>query len=375
VNIFYHIFICSHCHQAIPSHMLAKHLYDHHNPQEFTTLQTTTFKWFIEESSVKWEIPYPQPSLKPPAPRSCPIEGLKVYEEGWQCERCPYACLKESSIRRHIGDSHPHVPRHLSKALYQPAKVQRLSSSPHGGFFSVDPNLFPIAAGDPYSVYVSDNVLPQPEVSPPSISRDIPLLLRETEWHVHFAAQLADPSLRENTRALFTSAKNPGAGPLLNRAVKDWFSKAYRHIKSQDVIVRRLLSKEGQPPFNPLTESKSITNYLSYAITFLSLCIRAITHPSHTYPIPLSPEQLASVQALVDSLAAGAQPSHQQVQKALWHLLCSHPPDIHTDKWRSPLSGRSSLILRMVFLQPHVPLRSWLGLPTLYAPLSTRKCI
>jgi hypothetical protein len=201
----------------------------------------------------------------------------------------------------------------------------------------VDPNLFPIAAGDPYSVYVSDHVLPQPEVSPPSISRDIPLLLRETEWHVHFAAQLADHSLRENTRALFTSAKNPGAGPLLNRAVKDWFAKAYRHIKSQDVIVRRLLSKEGQPPFNPLTVSKSITDYLSYVITFLSLCIRAITHPSHTYLIPLSREQLASLQDLVDSLAAGTQPSHEQVQKALWHLLCSHPPDIHTDKWRSPL--------------------------------------
>jgi hypothetical protein len=66
----------------------------------------------------------------------------------------------------------------------------------------VDPNLFPIAAGDPYSVYVSDQVLPKPEVSPPSISRDSPLLLHETEWHVHFASQLADPSLRENMRAL-----------------------------------------------------------------------------------------------------------------------------------------------------------------------------
>ncbi|KAF8479911.1 hypothetical protein JB92DRAFT_2837710 [Gautieria morchelliformis] len=338
VHLFHHLFICTQCETAVPSDWLPAHLQEHYPEGPLQTPDHQTFDQLVACACLKWGIPNPQDHFAPPPPGSCPIEGVTIHQEGWQCNLCDHACTIKNSITRHVAAYNKAKARDPPKTLYRPSPVQKLFEAQRRCYFSVDLHLLPSAGGDPYSLYVTDHPIAPSEVSPPTVERDIPLLLRETDWHIHFTSELVDPSVRAATQTLLSSAKKPGVGAQLKVAVESWFATACQHIHDQDVLLRRLLAQDGSGPFQPLQEPKTIHDYLSHAINFLSLCIRTLLNLSTTaYRFPLSTDQLEAIDRLLLGLRDGGTPSHTDVQAALWILLCVHPSHIHTNKWLSPV--------------------------------------
>lgn len=100
------ILICIPCQQCVWSNRVALHLKNSNHPDHPN--YTTT-----ERQNIQAEIDtlWPQLLAYPPDPATTlddivgnparQIPYLPVREDGLQCERCPYACLQESSMRKH----------------------------------------------------------------------------------------------------------------------------------------------------------------------------------------------------------------------------------------------------------------------------------
>ncbi|KAF8513689.1 hypothetical protein JB92DRAFT_2830292 [Gautieria morchelliformis] len=348
VHLFHHLFICTQCETAVTSDRLPAHLHEHYPEGSLQTPDHQTFDQLVACACLKWGIPNPQDHFAPPPPGSCPIEGVTIHQEGWQCNLCDHACTTKNSITRHVAAYHKAKAQDPPDTLYWPSPVQKLFEAQWRCYFSVDLHLLPSAAGDPYSLYVTDHPIAPSEVSPPAIERDIPLLLRETDWHIHFTSELVDPSVRAATQTLLASAKKNGRGrPTQSR-------HGELHLHDQDVLVRRLLAKDGSGPFQPLREPKTIRDYLSHAINFLSLCIRTLLNLSTAaYCFSLSTDQFEAVDRLLLGLRDGGTPSHTDVQAAFWILLCmpsatptmadmedeSRQTSLHTEEFRKGIGN------------------------------------
>jgi hypothetical protein len=145
------------------------------------------------------------PGLKIPKPfgHQPPIAELLIYRDMFVCVGCDYATTSEAHLNAHWtrqkDEAHPAV-RKIGRYFDHMRTAQSWFKDIGCSFWAVYEDLDDLPAEDPFRVYLdkfaSKIIIPPPPV--PLTQNDTPLMLQETNWHIHLQAYVEDNNLRNH---------------------------------------------------------------------------------------------------------------------------------------------------------------------------------
>jgi hypothetical protein len=320
-HTIYKVMICITCQAAKIPGDIKGHLKKQHS-LVLSKTQSSELESLFEHLGVKRGF-----DVVHPAPNGPPVEGLTVIEDGFCCANCLYCTPERRSLQSHWSRAHKGDPT-FSNGQYTRGSIQTFFNPLPIRYFHVNPNLASVSADDPYTIFARDEkptyqALPG---NPPSAPREVPPLLKATEWHVHLDAYCRNTALRQSLKTL---TKLPGRQTALGidslgavacaymDSIRALANKVpfgvrcllmqcprYVNFTSQSFIAfitfYRLSAHD--PAWVPLADDASLRNY-SFPLTCLvrSVLLTLDPHPSH-YQYKLTPNDINNGQHLIHIL-------------------------------------------------------------------------
>jgi Orsellinic acid/F9775 biosynthesis cluster protein D len=166
-----------------------------------------------------------------PAPKSPPIDLLKI-EQGYSCKLCSYCCKEYGTMRMHISKTHRDASgTHASNSIGVSVQSYFLQRPK---FFSVEPLITGLETNDLFRLYL-DQVAPEIEASrvllPAATEKEVPPLLRITQWHEHLAPYLGDQDKVKEIRELVTPPTKDRATTWLALPLRNTIEGYMRYIR------------------------------------------------------------------------------------------------------------------------------------------------
>lgn len=233
VNSTFKVLICVECMYAVVPSNIPGHLSNTHKISFKNILSTLNdiVKHFQISTSA---------SVSTPEANREAIDGLKI-SDGLACSICSYVCLAHSSAEKHIHGA--------TKPTFQPCKAQTFFYPTYIRYFSVIVPIQILSPSNRYQHFVQQILpsLPKISIGAPSTTREIPPLLRQTQWHVYLKDWIQEPSKRQAIKSLVKAAnkKEPWTLELL-KAVELYMQDIRGIADTVDFIVLKKIMHESE---------------------------------------------------------------------------------------------------------------------------------
>jgi len=225
----------------VPTDRLAKHLHSH----KFLNQTLGDVQHHVAQVIQNFSLPVAQTAPVVPDQVPCPPVEMLPVSDGLLCRLCPrYAAGTPATMEKHFRQEHSNIPSQNRAKHIAPGKYQTIFSDQLRKLFPVheSPSL---PVDDPYRLFL-ESPLAELTLDPaaPVTERDVPPLLRETEWHILLEGHADSTTGRTSVRGLVARPdKKEPLISLIHEHVKAWMSGIHDDAAKLSIAVRRCFTE------------------------------------------------------------------------------------------------------------------------------------
>ncbi|KIJ31230.1 hypothetical protein M422DRAFT_267180 [Sphaerobolus stellatus SS14] len=270
------------------------------------------------------------------------LPGLKIIS-GLSCQHCEYSVPTEGSMRNHWSQDHPNDSTLFSESyVYRWATLQVFSTSCLRYFEVLTPPTAP--PGDPWQLYmnqIDSRMPPEPTINLVPTVNEVPLLLKDTGWHI-FLADIIPYTNKVNEYIAWIALPTTAAPVSWETRLKAWILKYMKTIRGEvhdsPLVVRAAIM--GSPMtadtkhYIPLDNNDSLNTYAGTLYHFLLTIVRSLDNAERIKRLSLTSDDLDNARTLLHALTHSEEPNIELIQK-LFLPLCYHRKA--PSKWNNPM--------------------------------------